>query len=434
MVNGLRVFGKSRSTWKEKAQNLHVDLDIHDQQVLQKMTMIKFTEEDLKIIHSIQPIIEQNIDVIVNDFYDRVLEVPKLKAMIEQYSTVERLRKTLKDHVLKMFDGKMDEDFINRRITVAKVHFRIGLQPSWYMGAFQNLQNSFLRIIVQNMDSKEEIETVLRAVMKILSLEQQIVLEAYDKENEDFQREDEYNRVKQELKSRIIEISSELVELAEETNAAVDILVSNSDQMDRLVSKSEERSSLARSHSEQGTAQLSNLVAKIHQITEDTGKVDKMVTQLVNSFHDISEVIHHVQEIADQTNLLALNSAIEAARAGEYGRGFSVVSKEIRTLSEETKLLVSKVESIISNSNGYIENVLTALENVQHAVDEGEKVSSETNEAFGQISEVLFENSQGITEVKKQMTTLVETIKEIEKATHGVFQSAEHLNDEAQKM
>ncbi|MBE3570329.1 MAG: globin-coupled sensor protein [Bacillales bacterium] len=430
----LRVFGKNRLPWKEKAQNLHVDLKIDQPQVLQKMKMIHFTEEDLKIIHSIQPIIEQNIDELVKDFYDRVLEVPNLKAMIEQHSSVERLRKTLKEHVLKMFEGKMDEEFLNRRIAVAKVHFRIGLQPSWYMGAFQNLQNSFLHIVHQYVESKEDIETVMGAVMKILSLEQQLVLEAYDKENEQYQRENEYNRVKQELKSRITEISSQLVELAEETNAAVESLVANSDQMDRLVLKSEERSSLAKSHSEQGTAQLSKLVAKMNQIAKDTDKVDEMVTQLVNSFHDISDVIHHVQEIADQTNLLALNSAIEAARAGEHGRGFSIVSKEIRTLSEQTKQLVSKVESIISNSNGYIKNVLTALENVQYAVDEGEKASSETNAAFGQISEVLSENSRGITEVKKQMATLVETIKGIDQATYGVFKSAEHLNKEAQKM
>jgi methyl-accepting chemotaxis protein len=63
---------------------------------------------------------------------------------------------------------------------------------------------------------------------------------------------------------------------------------------------------------------------------------------------DISEMTYIISGISEQTKILALNAAIEAARAGDAGRGFSVVSTEIRSLAESVGRSASRIEDLVS--------------------------------------------------------------------------------------
>lgn len=67
------------------------------------------------------------------------------------------------------------------------------------------------------------------------------------------------------------------------------------------------------------------------------------------SVEDIKECVSDIDRLANQTDLLAINSAIEAARVGTLGRGFTVLSKEVKCLAEEVKSQSAKIEKITNN-------------------------------------------------------------------------------------
>ncbi|TCT01730.1 methyl-accepting chemotaxis protein [Aquabacter spiritensis] len=62
---------------------------------------------------------------------------------------------------------------------------------------------------------------------------------------------------------------------------------------------------------------------------------------------NIEKTVDAIALIAVQTTMLAVSGAIEAARAGEFGRGFSVVSNDIRALAREAADGMGKVKDTV---------------------------------------------------------------------------------------
>lgn len=144
--------------------------------------MIDLTKDDLVTALSIQPYIEKNIEEIVRAFYSSFEADSGLMGIINEHSSVDRLQQTLKTHIMKMFNGNLDDEDVKRMRRIAHIHVKIGLEAKWYMAAFQQLLNSIIDTVEPHLNTKKEIITVVQSISKLFNLEQQIVLEAYDNE------------------------------------------------------------------------------------------------------------------------------------------------------------------------------------------------------------------------------------------------------------
>ncbi|VEF48655.1 methyl-accepting chemotaxis sensory transducer [Bacillus freudenreichii] len=428
-------FGMGKSSKRiEEGQNGtrsgKVEIMIEDSSILDKMNMIQLTEKDMKILKGIQPIIETNIVEIVESFYSVIMKVQNLKGIIDKHSTVERLKKTLRVHIIEMFDGKIDQSFINKRLKIAYVHYVIGLEPAWYMGAFQHINDTITRLVFNGIKDKRKLQTVLSSVNKILSFEQQIVLEAYDRENMK-KLNTQFEEGKVYLKNQMTSVSEGLVALAEQTQASVVTLSTNIREVNQTTTESNEQAIQAKNYADEGQNKLKELLEKISVMDKYSRDMIESIHRLGESSDQISSVIHIVQDIAEQTNILALNSAIEAARAGEHGRGFAVLSQEVQSLAEQTKNSISQIHELISNSNLYKEQVIESLKHVEEALMSGISTSEHTDKAFQNIAGSIQQNSMTIMKVQEQMDQLVAVVNEIENASAVVTTSAEQLNEAA---
>lgn len=426
-----KVFGVKRKQanqtfWLDDAKHKQVKIEIQDKTVLQQLEMIDLSLEEIKVAKAIQPFISEHIDKIVSTFYETITNVEQLKTIILENSTLEKLKQTLETHLIEMFSGQINENFLNKRIRVANVHYRIGLEPKWYMGAFQNLRDTLLMLVHQHIENRDESMKISQVISKILNFEQQLVLEAYEKENIR-QRQLQYDKVKAELKTKILTVCEDMTSITEQTNAAVQQLVAGSEAVNSSVFVGAEKSRDTQKLATEGQEQLLGLESRIASIYTRTSKMEEIVAQLNESVQEIGEVINLVQAIADQTNLLALNSSIEAARAGEHGKGFSVVAEEIRKLATQTKDSVKQIREYVIQTQDFTGEVVSAIHEVHYFVQEGKVESDATDLAFKKIVESMSTSLKDVENVEQGMETLVYNIREISRSMDKVVESADTL-------
>ncbi|MDQ0195972.1 heme-based aerotactic transducer [Paenibacillus wynnii] len=392
----------------------------------EQMKMIALTEEDLNLLRGMKPGVERNIEYIIDHFYNSVLGVEKLEEIIIEHSSIDRLKKTLRDHIIEIFDGKVDQAYIAKRLVIARIHKKVGLEPKWYLSAFQNLQNVFIQVIYNETNNDIDRLKVVQTVTKLLNLEQQLVLEAYEKENIR-EKEEQYEIVKNELKQKIAEFSGELVDLSIDTNAAVEQLVASSNEVNtsfqRTASSALESQEMARD----GRDQLSDLSGQINRIFESTNEMELSIEELSRSSKQIQKIVSAVQEIADQTKILSLNATIEAARAGEHGRGFTVVAQEVSRLAEETKSTVILIGELTNKSGKLTTQVVNEIRTVQELTKSGKFQSVETSRLFSDIVESMKSSTQEIVTVEEEIKLLIHTIEGIGSTTAQTAASAEYF-------
>ncbi|WP_223700520.1 globin-coupled sensor protein [Sutcliffiella deserti] len=394
-----------------------------------QLKMIGLTVGDLAIAKQIQPFVEKNLDTIVNQFYKNLENEPALLKIINDQSTILRLKKTLKIHIIEMFEGVIDSAYFEKRNRIAHVHVKIGLQTKWYMCAFQDLLLSLMKIIEQNLNFNEQF-TAVRAVSKLLSLEQQVVLEAYDKETVRLKQEIENHKIK--ISYEIADASQRLAAVSEETNASFQELIAQSDEITSIAYVASDLSNLAEERSQNGKIQIHNQEKNMSNIRLTVNDISKDVKVLLEISKQMNDIVNIVTGIADQTNLLALNAAIEAARAGEQGKGFAVVAGEVRKLSEETKKSVTSVADLIKNTNKQVEKLGTSLDKIRIEVDEGTESISETNSHFDEILKVMVETKEQNNKISNELVSFVKVINELGKAFEEIATSSDSLSTIAQ--
>lgn len=403
-----------------------VQLDVSNYPKLEKqLQLLDLTTEDLAIIKQLQPLVKNVIPEMVDQFYAAISLSQNLLDIINRTSQIDRLKVTLHKHLSDIFESHINDAYIKERKAIAETHVRIGLQSKWYIASFQSLTSTFTRFANDLDISKHDAIRAINAFCKIINFEQQLVIEAYEKEEDRIRHL--ADQTKHALVTTIQSTAEELNAISEETAASLLVISSQTDDIAVATKQGLNFVADTQDKSKRGQQQLQEQNELIHVILQSVNGLEVTMNELRTSSQKISEIVGLVTGIADQTNLLALNASIEAARAGEHGKGFAVVAEEVRKLAEETKNAVQNVSHLIKETESNITTMASSVINVDQKIQHSVETQTNLSKSFNDIADAVSGIQQQYVNTARDISAISTLITELSEGATLVSSSSDSL-------
>ncbi len=160
-------------------------------------------------------------------------------------------------------------------------------------------------------------------------------------------------------------------------------------EMERHSAENAENASRVSSMSKEAFARASEGSHEMQAATESMSVVTDVYARLTG-------MVKTIDDIAFQTNLLALNASVEAAHAGRYGKGFSVVADEVRTLSAHSAQAATQARNEVANADRQMEEAMNRSKLTADALTVISESTQEVTQALDTVMNSSNEQLEGV--------------------------------------
>ncbi len=198
----------------------------------------------------------------------------------------------------------------------------------------------------------------------------------------------------------------------------------------------------------QGREQMMELQTSMTAAEERVEAIAQQIQTLSETTARIGEVTNMMKDFASETKMLAMNAAVEAVRAGEQGKGFSVLSVEIRKLADESKRSAERIDNLVAEMQAVTNTTVMVTEEGTNTMQHGGRIAKTThttfNEVMGSVDSVSDSTKQISLNVQQQVTALRQSLESMNSLESGARETVlgisqvktgiEVLNDAARSL
>lgn len=192
-----------------------------------------------------------------------------------------------------------------------------------------------------------------------------------------------------------------------------------------------------------GQEDLSRMQAAMAKMEQASTAISGRLSAINEKAENITTVVTTINKVADQTNLLSLNAAIEAEKAGEYGRGFTVVAREIRRLADQTAVATLDIERMVKEMQMAVASGVMEMDRfiteVRRSADDVDRISEQLNRIilqvqslsprFEEVTVAMGNQSGHARQISQNMLDLSEEMQQTTASLQESFLAIEQLNE-----
>ena len=217
----------------------------------------------------------------------------------------------------------------------------------------------------------------------------------------------------------------------QEASAALDQIEKISLSARDTANKSLDRTGRAASMLAEIRSTITALSAGVARALETTRQSLLRIAELQTISQGIGKIVDSIGMVSMQTNMLAVSGSIEAARAGDFGKGFAVVSKDIRSLARDSSENSGRIKDTIRAIQDQIAAVRRDLEQTILAAEaENQKAMSVTSRLAG-VEADMADVASGNRDILAAADTMLSSMKEAARGAQQVAAAAEEAGTAA---
>lgn len=192
----------------------------------------------------------------------------------------------------------------------------------------------------------------------------------------------------------------------------------------------------------------------MNSMDEGKGASDELVV-IVKETKNVDKTVGNISNSIIQLNMLAISGSIEAARAGEFGKGFAVVSTDIRSLAKDSESNTEKINDTIEGMNAEISTVkedwsdllvnqASEKKRLDDLVSEMDKIINMLVELLDRYTGLKTINDQnlegldsvliGINEIQKAVELSARNAQESRKASELIIETISHISEGVEEL
>lgn len=160
-------------------QTLLEQMHITEFDVAHRKEFIAFSAGDVADLVRLKPIIDTQIDAVVEAFYRHQTRIPEVAMLIGDADTLRRLKSAQRRYILDLFSGVYDLEYVNNRLRVGLVHKRLGVGPMMYLAATHELKTQIKQVLQAHAPDPSWVEPGIQALDKLLLFDITLIFETY---------------------------------------------------------------------------------------------------------------------------------------------------------------------------------------------------------------------------------------------------------------
>ena len=145
-----------------------------------RLRFLDITPDTQSAMREVWPLIQPALPDILQDFYVHVTAIPALAEKIGGEGNITRLKAAQSKHWAGLFGGNFDAGYFDRCHVIGMTHFRIKLEPRWYMAGYSFVVARLTAILTEADRRKlQQAARAIAAMTKAIFLDMDVAISIY---------------------------------------------------------------------------------------------------------------------------------------------------------------------------------------------------------------------------------------------------------------